>query len=510
KSLDGWLIHSENYQALNTILPKFKEKVKMIYIDPPYNTGSDEFIYKDLFQDASWLTMMDNRLDLAKELMAEDGIIFTSIGDTTKSNVSKASVAKLQMLHELVFAGNYVATFCRKSGIAPRQDVKFIANGNDYILSYAKNIHKLTLNRKKADRSKFIYKDKHYNERGAFNLNKLDRGSKNYSNSLDYPIIIRPGDEVEIYENGTIERKKLDENIEIWPGGNKEDKRWIFTWSKDKVSWGINNDYIVFSKDAKGKWKVYYKEYELVDNAGSKRERSNPYNSLMLDFPNERGSSELTDLFSKRVFEYPKPSDLIKHILEIGSNNNSIILDFFAGSGTTAHAVMKLNKEDGGKRKFILVEMSDYFYDIIIPRLKKIAFSLNWKEMKPINNDGVSTFFKYYDLEQYEQTLRKCHYIPSEPFFNLNDKSIYQQYIFMKDPKLLDAMELDYANNKIKIDFDKIYPNIDIAETLSLIKGMWIKKIGKDYVILKDDNGNEVKIDYNNIDFKTIKPLIWW
>ncbi|MEM3431670.1 MAG: site-specific DNA-methyltransferase, partial [Candidatus Micrarchaeia archaeon] len=97
-----------------------------------------------------------------------------------------------------------------------------------------------------------------------------------------------------------------------------------------------------------------------------------------------------------------------------------------------------------------------------------------------------------------------------EPFSDLNDKSIYEQYIFMKDHKLLDSMELDYENNKIKIDFDKIYPNIDIAETLSFIKGMWIKKIGKDHVLLKDYNGNEVRIDYNNIDFKTIKPLIWW
>jgi len=126
------------------------------------------------------------------------------------------------------------------------------------------------------------------------------------------------------------------------------------------------------------------------------------------------------------------------------------------------------------------------------------------------NENNAGGFFKYYDLEQYEKTLRKCHYIPSEPFFGLNDKSIYEQYVFLKDPKLLDAMELDYKNNKISIKFDEIYPNIDIAETLSNLKGKWIKRITKDSVILVDDNNNEEEIKYNNIDFKTIKPLIWW
>ncbi|MGC9124128.1 MAG: site-specific DNA-methyltransferase, partial [Thermoplasmata archaeon] len=126
------------------------------------------------------------------------------------------------------------------------------------------------------------------------------------------------------------------------------------------------------------------------------------------------------------------------------------------------------------------------------------------------NENNAGGFFKYYDLEQYEQTLRKCYYIPSEPFFDLDNKSIYQQYIFLKDPKLLDAMDLDYKNNKIKIRFNDIYPNIDVAETLSNLKGKWIKKINKNSVILRDNNNNEEEIRFDEIDFKTIKPLIWW
>ncbi|MEM3277322.1 MAG: site-specific DNA-methyltransferase [Metallosphaera sp.] len=501
--LDGWLIHSENYQALNTILPKFKGKVKVVYIDPPYNTGSQELNYKDHFQDSVWLTMLENRIQLAKQIMSEDGIIFTSIGDSIKSDIRQTSLAKLEMLYEMIFGDNYVATFCRRSGIAPRHDAKLIANNHDYIVSYAKNIQKLTLNRKETDTSEFIYRDEHYNERGAFRLRQFDRGSIHYSPALDYPIIVKPDDVIEIYENGQFQKRKAGERIEIWPGGDKGDKRWIFSWSKKKVEWGIQHDYIVFRKDKNGQWKVYQKDYELVDNKGVRRKRTQPYTSLILDITNEKGTTELANLFSKRVFEYPKPSDLIKYLLEIGSNKDSIVLDFFAGSGTTAHAVMKLNKEDSGRRKFILIEINDYFYDVIIPRLKKLAFSLEWKETKPIG-EGMSLFFKYYDLEQYEQVLSKCRYTPSR-----SDGYAYRLgYVFMKDPDLISELESKYANKGVILTH--IYPSVDIAESLSLVKGMWIKRIGKDYVILKDDNGNEVKIDYNNIDFKTIKPLIWW
>ncbi|MEM1804820.1 MAG: site-specific DNA-methyltransferase, partial [Nanopusillaceae archaeon] len=200
---------------------------------------------------------------------------------------------------------------------------------------------------------------------------------------------------------------------------------------------------------------------------------------------------------------------LLKRVIESTSNEGDLVMDFFLGSGTTTAVAHKLG------RKWIGVEMGEHFYTIVLPRMKKVlaydksGISKENDVREKYNEKNAGGFFKYYDLEQYEQTLRKCHYIPSEPFFNLDDKSIYEQYIFMKDPKLLDPMELDYANNKIKIDFNNLYENIDIAETLSLIKGMWIKRISRDYVIL-DNNGNEVKINYNDIDFKTIKPLMWW
>jgi adenine specific DNA methylase Mod len=393
----------------------------------------------------------------------------------------------IALMNEIFEEKNWVANFVRKSGIAPRQDIKYIANAHDYILSYAKRIEQLKVNQKPSPSKGFDLEDEYVKTRGKHRLNKLDRGSIHYSESLDYPILTPDG-------------------TEIWPGGDPKDKRWIWRWSKKKFEWGITNGYIVFKKSKEGIWQVYYKEYELVDNEGKPRERMNPYDTLILECQNEKGNREIEDLFGKRVFEYPKPCELIIHLGKIGSFKDSLILDFFAGSGTTAHSVMKLNKEDGGKRKFILVEMADYFETIIIPRIKKVAYSFNWKEGKPQDNDGIGIFFKYYELEQFEEILRKTKYKDIEEPKTLFDKDF--NYIFTTDPKMLDALELDYENNKVKLDLSKIYPEkqIDIAETISNLLGKWIKKITKDEVIFEDGE----KINLNELDYKIIKSLIWW
>ncbi|MEM2121152.1 MAG: site-specific DNA-methyltransferase [Candidatus Woesearchaeota archaeon] len=205
-------------------------------------------------------------------------------------------------------------------------------------------------------------------------------------------------------------------------------------------------------------------------------------------------------------FKTQKPEMLIKRIILASSNENDLIMDFFLGSGTTTAVAHKLG------RKWIGVEMGEHFYTVVLPRMKKVlaydksGISKEKDVKEKYNEKTAGGFFKYYELEQYEQTLKKCRYKPSEPFLDLKDKSIYQQYVFMKDLKLLEAMELDYKNDKIKIDFSKIYSNIDLAETLSNLTGKWIKKITKEYVEFEDNT----KIEFNNIDFKLIKPLIWW
>jgi len=353
---DNMIIVGDNLDALKLLKQNYENKIKMIYIDPPYNIGNN-FIYNDKFYNnkndkhSNWLSFMYPRLLLAKDLLSDDGVIFISIDDNEQAN--------LKLLCDDVFGEeNFVAQFIRKSGIAPRQDVKHIAKAQDYILCFSKNMDKVKINKKQADISRLKYQDKHFEERGYFALDQLDRGSLHYSESLDYPIFIEKGEVIEIFDGKNFYKQEAPEKIEIYPNNDPLDKKWIFRWSKDKVKWGIENDFIVFRK-INNRWKVYYKEYEVVDNKNNFRERINPYNTLILDYYNEIGTSEMTSLFNERIFDYPKPTELLKYLLKIASDQNSIILDFFAGSGTTGHAVMDLNKEDGGNRKFILVQIDE-------------------------------------------------------------------------------------------------------------------------------------------------------
>jgi len=198
---------------------------------------------------------------------------------------------------------------------------------------------------------------------------------------------------------------------------------------------------------------------------------------------------------------------LIARIINTGSDKDksNIILDFFLGSGTTTAVAHKL------KRKWIGVEMGEHFYDVILPRMKRVLFYdksgiSKEKDIKEkYNPQNAGGFFKYYELEQYEDTLRKVKYEDSD-LFNNPYKDPYNQYVFMRDLKMLEALDIDYKNNKVKVDSSKLYKNIDIPETLSNLLGKWIKKITSDYV---EFEGGE-RIDIKNLDYRLIKSLIWW
>jgi adenine-specific DNA-methyltransferase len=500
--LDGWLIKSENYQALNTILPKFKEKIQTIYIDPPYNTGSDGFIYKDRYQHSSWLTMMENRLSLAKELMREDGVIFVSIDDNEVKNLSI-------LMNEIFGMINYLNTFCWVNNLKGRQILKNgAAKTYEHVLTYGKNINNTKVFEIPIKTAQILipssYKGFDYeietDEQGKFVIKNELYNTNSYFNEETRPNLV-----FNIhynFETQEIRFSEIDEDIDyagfvkIPPKKNNDGihKFHAWRWSKEEIIRRKSDLKFVKTKDGV---KIFTKVREF-DKTMLK--------DIISDIPTTQGTNEIRNLFGNKIFSsYPKPTYLIK-ILLYQSKEDSIILDFFAGSGTTAHAVMKLNKGDVRKRKFILVEMADYFYDIIIPRIKKVAYSFNWKDGKPQDNDGIGIFIKYYELEQYEEILRKAKYLEPKEQKNLFAKDF--NYIFYTDPKMLDAIELDYENNKIKADLTKIYSekDIDIAETLSNLKGKWIKRINENEVEFKDGE----KINTKNLDYKLIKNLIYW
>jgi len=384
-SLDGWLIKSENYQALNTILPKFKEKVQTIYIDPPFNTG-DDFDYVDRFQDSSWLSLMENRLSLAKDFIDKKGCFFLHL-DYRANYLGRQLLDKIfredNLINEIIYA--YRIQGILQQGFPRKHDTVFF---------YAKDAEKLFFK---------PLKERVYYEKPFFNP-AMDEQGRYYAD-----VFIRD------------------------------------VWDHDETK------------------------------------------------PLISGSKEF------QGFRTQKSEGLLKRIIETTSERDDLILDFFLGSGTTTAVAHKLG------RKWIGVEMGEHFYTVVLPRMKKVLAYDKSGISEKIKEYQGGGFFKYYELEQYEDTLRRVKYEDSDLFDNPYQDP-YNQYVFMRDLKMLEALEIDYENNKVKVDLSKLYPNIDIPETLSNLLGKWIKKITPDYVEFEDGE----QINLKDLDYKVIKPLIWW
>ena len=392
------IIEGDNYHALTCLNYTHKGKIDVIYIDPPYNTGSDGFTYKDKrflkeFPDGSpvpkdhplrhsyWLSFMSKRLELAKNLLSDKGVIFISIDDNE--------------LKDLIFVGDKIFGENNRVSILPRRtinsgkhDATTITLSHDYVLVYSIDINKVIFRPKikNSEQKDSLYKleDEYVNTRGRYYITQLNKNSLQYSDTMNYPIIDPDGNE-------------------IWPGNGFEDKTWIWRWGKEKFKWGLENDFVVFKKPQKSnKYKVYTKSYEFVDKDGNTVARSNPNTSLDFcsnEYTNFNATPELERIMGERkTFDYPKPVILINHLLKIVSGDNLVILDFFAGSGTTLHATMKLNAEDGGNRQCILVQQKEGDKNIC----ESVTYERNKRVINGYTNakgeqiSGLGNSLKYY------------------------------------------------------------------------------------------------------------------
>jgi len=474
QALDGWLIKSENYQALNTLLPKFREKVQTIYIDPPYNTENDEFVYKDKFKHSSWLTFLENRLRLSRQLMGDDGVFFTSIDDNEQNKLTT-------LLMEIFGEENFVNQIIWQKKYSPQNDAKWLSDNHDFITCFANDKFKwrpTLLSRTEEQDARYQNPDN--DPRGLWKSSGLD--VKTYSAEYDYPITTPSG------------------RVVYPPKGR------CWRCSKERFQELVNDNRVWFGPNGDSVPSI--KRFLTEVKQGLTPLTIWTYNEVG---HNQEATQELKKIGF--VFSSPKPVRLIKKVIQIGTKQDSIVLDFFAGSGTTAHALIKLNQEDQGHRKFILVESEDYFSNIILPRLKKIAYSFNWKNSKPQDNNGTKVFFKYYELEQYEDVLRRAHY-EDATLFNDPLQDPYHSYVFRPDLKLLESLEADAQANTVHFHPERLYPDpasptgtsIDIAETLSHLRGKWIRRITADYVEFEDDE----RMSLTDPDWQTLKPMIWW
>jgi len=368
-------IEGENLEVLKVLQKSYFSKIKMIYIDPPYNTGNDSFVYPDRYAEkkddylkrvgdkdeqgymtreglfrknskesghyhSNWLNMMYPRLFLARNLLRDDGVIFISIDDNEVHNLRL-------IMNEIFGEENFVSELVwqKKTGAS---DAKYIANITESLLVYCKNVSAgivFKKNTESFDIKRYNLKDRHFDKRGPYYIDNLDRGGLSYSDSLNYGIECPDGSLS--FPNGRTKKHK---------------EGWIWKWSKEKLKWAIENDFIEFrkSKVKDSGWSVCYKNYLLVDNEGNSIERSAPIKNLIQGVLNADSAADIKKIFNSILFKYSKPVQLMALILNfIEFRENDVVLDFFSGTGTTAQAVLELNKADERNRKFLCVQMPE-------------------------------------------------------------------------------------------------------------------------------------------------------
>ena len=387
------IIEGDNLEVLKLLQKSYLGKVKRIYIDPPYNTGND-FIYPDDYTESlqtyleytgqvdaegrkfgtntdadgrfhsKWLNMMYQRLYLARNLLRDDGLIFTSIDDNEVDNLKK-------LCNEVFGEENFVEQVVWKNKYGSGAMTKGFANVHEYILCYSKHpIASITAPLSEEAIAEYKNRDSQFATRGGFVTQPLATKSKDERPNLRFPIMWG--------------------GKEVWP-----EKQWI--WSRDRVEQALRDDELVFS-ESRSKVSVRMKQY-LRDEHGVVR-KGKPVSILNGPF-NQEGTREVDELLGEGVFSFPKPSALIRYLLSFVVNDedskDSIALDLFAGSGTTAHGVLDLNKQDGGNRKFILVQLpeptgrEDYptIADIAKERVRRVIKKLNDEDAGKLDLDGA-------------------------------------------------------------------------------------------------------------------------
>jgi adenine-specific DNA-methyltransferase len=373
-------IEGDNLEVLKLLQESYLGKVKMIYIDPPYNTGND-FIYADDFRMESeewkvesgewseegdrlfkntdtngrfhsdWCSMIYSRLLLSRNLLTPDGVIFISIDDNEVDDLMKIA-------NDAFGKDNFLACFPRVTKKAGKT-TDAIAKNHDYILAYSKSALPTLFLPSHTDEG-FRFSDEYEAQRGKYKLNQtLDYDSLQYSASLDYPITV----EGETFYPGQSYEKYLDRK-----NGNHARADWAWRWSKDLFDFGYKNGFIVIKK-YDGYSRIYTKTYQNCKIAKTASgftieyiQRTKAISTLEFvenEYSNDNSKKNLTSLFESSVFDYSKPTALLKTLAQYSSAADDIVMDFFSGSATTAHAVMQLNAEDGGHRKFIMVQLPE-------------------------------------------------------------------------------------------------------------------------------------------------------
>ncbi len=353
---DNLIIKGNNLLALASLKKEFAGKVKLIYIDPPYNTGNDGFKYNDSFNHSSWLTFMKNRLDIAKTLLRDDGVIFISIDD------NEDAYLKI-LMYEIFGRENFVADFIWNHRKSSQNDID-VSLAHNYTITFAKNRNKFKLNSLAIDELKFSNPDN--DPRGDWVADPFD--APNIRPNLTYPII-NPNTEEEILP--------------------PEGRHWRMT--KEKFKEALKDNRIIFGKT--GKSKPQYKRFKFE----AQEKGTNPFTIWDDVGTATEGTKELMKIMNgEKVFATPKPERLLQRIIHLATNEDDLVLDFFGGSGTTGAVAHKMN------RQYVLIEQMDYIHDLPESRLKKVIAGEQGGISKDVNWKGGGDFV-YMELTKWNE-----------------------------------------------------------------------------------------------------------
>jgi len=471
EALDGWLIHSENYQALNTLLPKWNGRVHLIYIDPPFNLGEDaDYWYSVNYKDSTWLSLLEARLALARRFLHKSGSIFVRVGHDGNMLV--------RMLMDHVFgAENY-----RNEIIVRRAEE---AKGE--FTKQFRNIRSLTVNYDN------LYWYSAHPETRYPHIFKTAEGERGRSAWHSFwKAEDRPNLRYELL------------GIDLQKG------QWM--WSRERAMQAVENyeKYLAEAQKTGESLEEYWertgRKLEFIkregEGIGSVKYWIPPRSEVVVD----NNWLDIKGYANIWRFKTENSEILLGRIMQV-TNPGDVCMDFFLGSGTTVATAHKMG------RKWIGVEVSEHIFGaLVLPRMKKVLWGEPSGISREVNWQGGG-FFKYYELEQYEDTLRRTRYLEDD-LFTPPPTEDPCQYLFLRDPKMLEALEVDLESGAVQLDLSRLYPEIDLAETLSNLLGKPIRRIYPDpndptrpgWVEFTDGTSE----DLVHPDWRRIKPLIWW
>ncbi|MEI8270345.1 MAG: site-specific DNA-methyltransferase [bacterium] len=438
KESKNLIIHGDNLEALKALMPFYKGKIKCVYIDPPYNTGNEGWVYndkvnspkirewlgkvvgsegEDLTRHDKWLCMMYPRLKLLRDLLSEDGVIFVSIDDNEHCNL------KL-IMDEIFGGGNFIGNFVVNTTPNAR-DYGHMGKMHDFCIFYAKNILKTQTNMLEDKEKTFKYSD----NISGFNIHPLYNSNVAFTNknrpNLYYPFYLNKNKPVKEFGDNfyEISLNKSKNSIEIFPPKSvKDNVQFVWRWGREKSLKNINKEILGY-ETSDGEYRIVQKmrtSEKLIRSILSEKE-----------YTSRRGTAILEDIFGVKTFSFPKPVELIKAFVKVATNSDSIVLDSFSGSGTTGHAVLDLNKEDGGSRKFILVEMEDNIAkESTAERIKKSIKKYGYNDgfefcelAKPLFNEKG----QINEACSYEELASYIYFTETQT--NIDKKNIQSQFI---------------------------------------------------------------------------------